>query len=60
MMTVVAFEKPQDKEIRQMAEHYARLHRVMFDAHVAEGFTKAQAFELCTCADPDVVVMDGE
>lgn len=57
-MTVVAFEQPQDKEIRQMVEHYAKLHRVMFDVHIKAGFTKTQAFELCTCADPDVVVME--
>lgn len=57
-MTVVAFEQPQDKGIRQMAEHYAKLHRVMFDAHIKAGFTKVQAFELCTCADPDVIVME--
>lgn len=53
MTDVVQMETKQDKEIRELAEYYAKLHKAMYDAHLRHGFTPEESLHLCCMGDPD-------
>lgn len=50
---VIPVESREDKEIRERAEYYAKLHKAMYEAHKKQGFDHEDALYLCASADPD-------
>lgn len=51
MSEVVQMESREDRQIRETAEHAAKLHKAMYDAHIRQGFSHEDALYLCCTED---------